>query len=117
MFAHRLGSLPVAGEQARETVVAVGFVRRDHGRAETEEIINEPVAGEIAEIEPAGEACHRDDGELEALALVNADEADAVSRGRGRGIGSLLESGLCIEVLDEAKETVSLEVVELACEG
>lgn len=114
LFAQEFVPLPMAGEPPRQAGIAARANVGDDGWTDSEVGVEQPVRAQALLIESAPKARHDDDRELEPLALVDAEESDAVAGGGGSAFEGLRRGRLALEELDESEKAVALEGVELA---
>ena len=106
--------MPLGGEPIGEAGITAVAFGRNHARAKAVALVENDAAAQVDEIEGAAQFAEDDDGKLQSLAAMHADEADGV-RGIGAGrLGLQFVSLLRLDVPEKSEKALSLKLIELS---
>jgi len=110
----RFQALPPFRQPVGQAWIPPAGVRRLHQRTKTVVLVQNDAGFQVVEVEAFAKVRERHNRKLQSFALMNAHQLDGVLRLGERRLGLCFRVALRFDELQEAKQSLSLELVELS---
>src|SRR5205814_8305934 len=114
LLAQRFQALPPFCQPIRQAWIPPACVRRLHQRTKTIVLVQNDAGFQVVEVEAFAKVRERHNRKLQSFALMNAHQLDGVLRLGERRLGLCFRVALRFDELQEAKQSLSLKLVELS---